>query len=192
MRRPLLVLLPFAILLPALVAAHPPAADPHNSCLVDKGVSGPPTPPVLVSGTHSYLAPAGTSLPCAPTFEWGSHAKACAGGGGVVGPVPGAYCGPIVPAGGTATCTWTPVVNTVPTRLVIGFDVTFNGLVRHVEGEKMVFGGPAPPGFPPGSWTVPNPYGVAAPVIAFPTAIGPFPPGLTAPNDQNLVICVTP
>lgn len=183
-------------LLPALASGHPPGADPHNSCLQPRDEAGPASPPVLVQQTLSYLAPLGTSpLPCGPaaTAEFGSHAQQCPPPPWT-GPVAGAYCGPMVGAGLTATCTWNLNVMTVPTRLVIGFDglpAGPNGFVSLVaDGERPVFGP-----YGPGSWRVINPYGVPARVMAFPTNVA-MPPdpaaGVLAPGDSNWVTCVTP
>lgn len=183
------------MLVPALAAGHPPAVDPHNSCMQPNHVAAPRTPPVLVQQTLSYLAPLGTSLPCgaAATAEFGSHAPGCPPPPWT-GPMPGGYCGPMVAPGGTATCTWWPNVNTVKTELVIGFDGLPNGPNGFVDlvtqGERPVWGS-----FPPGGWRVPNPYPVWARVIAFPTNIA-LPPdpsaGALAPGDSNYVVCVTP
>lgn len=188
-------LLGAALLLPAIAIAHPPAVDPHNSCLQRNAHEGKPTPPVLVKQTLSYLAPLGTSLNCQPNdwIEWGSHADRCPPLP-FIGPVAGAYCGPGVPPMGTATCTWWPVQNSVPTELVIGFDGLGggpNGFVNLVaQGERPAWGT-----FPPGAWQVFNPYPVGARVIAFPTNIA-LPPdplaGALAPGDLNDIICVTP
>jgi hypothetical protein len=192
-----------ALTLP-LVGAHPPAPDPHNSCVSPVGQPGPFSLPVLVRGTLSYLAPLGTSIPACMgpgpfgpyTSEWGSHAPACPPPP-FVGAIPGAYCGPLVPPGGTGTCSWIPVLNTVPTQLIVGWDgyippgaPGLDGFVNVVTtgGAEVPVFGP----FLPGAWTVPNPYPVPARVIGFPTDVGPFPPGTLAPGDLNLVICVTP
>lgn len=195
---------------PSFAGAHPPAADPQNSCVVK--YEHPGTVDVVpVVGTLSYLAPLGTSLPCpgatnwGPTLaEWGSHASPCPALP-FVGPVAGAYCGPLVAPGGFATCALVSVVNTVPTGLIIGFDGFVppgapgqDGVVNFLSsGEVPVFG-PFPPSLMPdpaigGSTTghtVPNPYPVSARVIAYPTDIGPYPPGTLAPTDLNLVKCV--
>lgn len=174
------------MVLPALAAGHPPVADPHNSCLQPFQRAGPKTPPVRVVDTLSYLAPLGSGLPCTPAdvAEWGSHAPPCPPPP-FVGPIPGAYCGPVIPGGALITCTWVPVLNTVPTELVIGFDGLGggpNGFVNLAgQGERPVWGT-----HPPGAWTVVNPYGVPARVIAFPTNIGG--PAL-APGDLNDVFC---
>jgi hypothetical protein len=95
-----------------------------------------------------------------------------------------------VPPGGTATCTWAPVVNTIPTALTIGFDqLVFNGLIQFPEG-------PVTMPLPPGAWTVTNPGALPERVIAYPTNPvvwpGPAPAGFLAPGDLNNVICVTP
>lgn len=184
----------------SLASAHPPAADPQNSCLLDYGFPGGPSPFPLVDQTLTYLAPIPTSLiaclapppPAPPGFtpypssyvaEWGSHADPCPGAGVTVR---GAYCGPVVPPGGTATCTWQPDINTVPTMLTIGFDRTGDGRVDVLfNGETPVFGP-----FPPGPWKVPNPYPVPAQVIGYPTSMIPFVPGTLAPSDANWVVCV--
>lgn len=188
------VIIGAALLLPALANAHPPAGDPHNSCLQRDAHQWEPTPPVLVKQTLSYLAPLGTSLPCQPGdwIEWGSHSPACPALPWV-GPIAGAYCGPGVGPGLTATCTWWPVQNSVPTELVIGFDGRGgpNGRVNLItDGERPAYGT-----FPPGAWRVVNPYPVGARVIAYPTNIA-LPPdplaGVLAPNDLNDIICVTP
>lgn len=197
MRRslPTLAILLAALLLPALAWGHPPAADPHNSCHVRDDHRGDPTPPVPVQGTLSYLDALGASpLPCVvppDAGEFGSHADPCPPPP-FTGPAFGVYCGPVVPPAASATCTWRPVQNTVPTELIIGFDAKpFNGRVNLVaDGERPVFGP-----YAPGSWTVWNPYAVSGRVMAFPTNVAP--PGdplwgVLAPNDVNEVICVTP
>lgn len=81
----LLLVVPPLALVPGLVVAHPPVADPHHAC-------------TAAGGTLGCTAPAST---------WGSHAAACAPPP-FVGPAAGVFCGPVVPPGGTATCTWAP------------------------------------------------------------------------------------
>lgn len=121
--------------------------------------------------------------------EWASHAGGCALGtilpAIVEGPIPGAYCGPFVPPGGTATCTWTPIPNTVPTGLVMGFEGSGNWLIRLGDGEVPVFGP-----FLPGSWSVTSPTPCFAKVMAFPTNLLPHPAAMDAPLDPNLIRCV--
>lgn len=180
---------------PYVATAHPPVADPQDSCLLRTAKDAPPLQPVNVPGTLTYLAPLGTSNPAcampppsppippalAYTDEWGSHANTCAG---ILGPIPGAYCGPIVPALGTATCTWAPVFNTVQTALTIGFDQDGDGLVRWGGGDVYTVGP-----FPQGTFRVPNFYNVPAQVIGYPTSLNG---GMLAPGDTNRVVCVTP
>ena len=194
---------------PAFALAHPPAVDPHNSCVV-RGHDGVFTVPTQSVSTLSYLWPmAGPepTLKCQQyppqfgpyTSEWGSHAAGCPPPP-FVGVVAGVFCGPVVPPGGTGTCSWIPVQNTVPTGLIIGFDgfraqgaPGFDGFVNLVtSGEIPVFG-PFPSStstVPPKGWTAPNPYGVPARVMGFPTNIAFT--GVLAPADSSLVICVTP
>jgi hypothetical protein len=199
MRKPALVLLTLSFALVAPVtSAHPPAADPHNGCVAYVQKPAPqPAPSTLVVGTLGYFAPLRTSLPCAETTpngrdpfgnpvtqEWGSHAASCRGV--VNAAVGGAYCGPFVPPGGVVTCSWSPVLNSVPTGLVIGFDLNRDGFQNLVPTnvEPWVYGPYTP--FQP-AWTVPNPYGGFAQAIAFPTQLS----GATlAPGDLNLVACV--
>ena len=206
----LVLLVAGAVLAPPLTSAHPPSVDSHNSCVVKVLNVTTTSPLVPVLRTLSYLAPLGTSLPCpgatpwGPTVaEWGSHASACTGGEGAI---LGAYCGPVVPPGGFATCAWFPIADSVPTGLIIGFDgylapfpppgkpglPGMDGFVSFATaGELPVFGPfPASPtiGNPIG-WTVPNPYPVPARVIAFPTDVGPYPPGALGTADVNLVQC---
>lgn len=171
--------------------AHPPAADPSNACVLAPRMYPQGLVPVLVQGTLSYIAPLGTSLPCGPPAisEWGSHAPPCPAPP-FVGAAPGEYCGPVVPPGGAVLCTWVPVLNTVPTRLYVGWDLApFDGFVNFFTGETVIYG---PMTFNiPGvtGWFVANPYATSARAIAYPTNIGPYPPGAVAPGDQNLVIC---
>lgn len=159
-----LVLTALVLVVPALAVGHPPAADPHAGCLQNVGQPGPAQPMAVVNGLFSYLAPLGVSLACpaVAASEWGSHAAACPPPG-FVGPAGGVFCGPVIPAGGFATCSWALGANPVPVELVIGF-----------EPWPFPAGVVAPPGpvygtFPAGSWTVPNPFGVPARVMAFPT-----------------------
>jgi hypothetical protein len=203
MRNLTLVLLTLSFALVAPVAsAHPPAGDPHNGCVayVQKPAAAP-APNTLVVGTVSYFAALRASLPCGEgtpnsrdpfgnpaTLEWGSHAASCKGV--VNAAVNGAYCGPLVPPGGAVTCSWTPVLNTVPTGLVIGWDVNRDGFQNLVptNAEPWVYG--PYPQFQP-AWTVLNPYPAPAQAIAFPTQTAPlFPGAALAPGDLNLVACV--
>lgn len=169
-----LLLAPFAV-------GHPPAADPHAGCLQYWG-PGPADPTVVVQQMLSYLDPVGTSLGCNPATdiaEFGSHAPACPPPP-FIGPIPGAFCGPVVPPGGVEDCTWWPGLMTVPTELVIGYDPKFTGFVP-------------PPGpvwghYPPGSWSAPNPYPVSARIIAFPTNVQ-IGSGALAPGDWHNVGC---
>lgn len=201
MRKLTLVLLTLAfVLVTPLTSAHPPAADPHNGCLTKLQRPAPqPAPGAPVIGTLSYFANPGTSLKCGQgtelfrdpfgnpvVGEWGSHAAPCPG---VHVAVSGAYCGPIVPPFGAVSCSWTPVLNTVPTGLVIGFDVNGDGLQNFAPtgAEPWVYG---PYTQFPTAWTVQNPYGVPAQAIAFPTQTNPLFPGAgLAPFDVNRVIC---
>lgn len=190
-------------LVPAFALAHPPAFDPHNSCVVRDGKPAEDVPRVPVDGTLSYLELAGRSLPCKRDFhysEFGSHAKDCPPPP-TVGAIAGAYCGPLVLPGDTATCSWKPVLLRYPQEIygfIIAFDrpagplpTLYNGFIRFSDGEVPVFGP-----FPPGAWTVPNPYpGEIARVIAFPTnaALPPDPSaGALSPADLHEVGCVTP
>lgn len=184
MRRltPLSMIFVGLLLLPALAMGHPPAVDTHAGCLQPFNRPAPAVPTVVVQQTLSYLDFLGTSLACpaAATAEWGSHSPPCPAPP-FVGPIPGAFCGPLVPAGGFATCTWWPGLNTVPTELVIGFDPKpFGGVV--------VPPGPVFGSYPPGSWAAPNPYPTTARVIAFPTNIQ-VGTGVLAPGDWNNVGC---
>lgn len=195
-------------LAPALASAHPPAFDPHNSCVVRYDHQGTTTPLVLVQDTLSYLWPKGRSLPCPDSFkyglgptiaEWGSHAGACPPPP-FEGAINGAYCGPVIPPWpATATCAWFPLLNSVPTGLIIGFDgfrppapgvPGQDGFVNFMtSGEAPVYGPfpPSPTPINPIGWTVPNPYGVQARVIAFPTNTDMS--GRLAPGDLNLIQC---
>src|ERR1051325_538606 len=213
------------VLLPSLVLAGPPAGDLHNSCVTPAGAMGPFTLPPLptVPATMSHFMPLGTSLPAcfalgpgmapfAPyVSEWGGHGPGCPPPP-FVGAITGAYCGPVIPPGGAATCSWVPVFNTVPTGLVLGFGavgalpplfppppppalpVTPGFVNLAVSGELPVFG-PFPPStstLPPTGWTVFNPYvppflpPTPARVIAFPTDL--VGPGF-AGGDMNLITC---
>lgn len=188
------------LLLPPLANAHPPLADPQNSCVLPIGGGAPPVPTQLVIGTLSYFAPLGTSMPgcLAPppapplppglppyAMEWGSHATPCPPPpfvGTLLGS--GVFCGPMVPPFALGTCTWLPVLNTVPTGLVIGFDVNLDGIISFPPaGPELYVSQP----FPPGSWGLPNLYGVPARVMAYPTNLIPM--GAPAPLDINQVGC---
>lgn len=188
-----------------MAVAGPPAFDPHNSCVASVVFTGPFVLPPLpaVPATFSHFAPLGTSLPAcfgpgpfAPyVSEWGGHGAGCPAPP-FVGAVAGAYCGPVIPPGFFATCSWIPVLNTVPTGLVIGFDgfapggfPGADGFVNlFASGEVPVFG-PYPPStstIPPTGWSAPNPYPVPARVIAFPTDL--VGAGF-AGGDSNLIVC---
>lgn len=196
-----LLTLSFVLVAPA-ASAHPPAGDPHNGCVVYVQKTAPqPVPTTLVTGTLGYFAALRTSLPCGEgtpnyrdpfgnlvTQEWGSHAASCKGV--VNAAVPGAYCGPLVPPGGSVTCSWTPVLNSVPTGLVIGWDQNRDGFQNLVptNAEPFVYGPYTQ--FQP-AWVVANPYPVPAQAIAFPTQTNPlFPGAALAPGDLNLVSCI--
>lgn len=192
------------VLLPAPASGHPPgggSGDWHFSCLrmAGEAAPGPAAAPARVGETLSYLAPLGTSLPCAApdSAEWGSHVRLCHAPP-FLGPRAGAYCGPVVPsglAGGAAVCTWNPVSTSVPTGLVVGFEAPLvsislgDGLIRHTQpGEERVFGP-----YPPGTWRVPNPLPVVGRVLAFPTnlALPPDPlAGAASAADASEVVCV--
>ena len=174
------------LLLPSLAVGHPPGADPHAACVEPFPHKGVPTPMVTVRLT-SYLDVLGASpLPCgaAATAEFGSHSPACPAPP-FVGAIPGAYCGPVVGPGMMANCEWAPGVMTVPTELVIAFDPQpYAGFVTPAA--------PAYGPYPPGPWSPPNPYGVPARVIAFPTnvALPPDPAAGALPGgDWHWVGC---
>jgi hypothetical protein len=206
-RRLVLLALGIAAMTPLVVSAHPPWTDLHNGCNVPAVAGGgapPPKDPVV--GTLGYFAPLGsfpTPCPAGTVQEWGSHAAPCPTHSTVVGPVPGAYCGPVIPVGGFAKCAWTPVLNTVPTGIVIGWDIYHgngippDGLQNYYVStfptpapwrEPWVYG-PYPPS--PGVWAIPNPYPLPARVIAFPTQLTSNTPiGALGSADVNLVTCV--
>lgn len=177
----LLAALVVVALVPAFAFAHPPAADPHHSCVVHQYQKASDVPKVPVQSMLSYLAPVGTSLPCPldiHIFEFGSHAGRCPVSPPTTGTTAGAYCGPLILPGETATCSWSPVNMAFPPEtygLIIGFErpsgalpLSFNGLVRLTgEGEVPVYGP-----FRPSSVTVPNPYPTeVARVVAYVTNV---------------------
>ena len=167
-----LVLLLLLALAPA-ASAHPPAADPHNSCTGNPFFLGPPVPTFPIPMVNSYLGPSPASLPCAGPAEVGSHEGPCPPLP-FVGVAGNKFCGPLVPAGGAATCTWAPVIpgTQAIVQLVVGFDGNLDGLVTVVPppiGGPLEF--PVSGPIPPGSWTIPNPLPVKARVIAYPTDV---------------------
>lgn len=181
---------------PAL--GHAPSRDNQHACLHEgTPVVGAFRAPSRVEGTMSYLAPLGSSQPCGAfaTAEWGSHARICHDAPQTYA-TQGAYCGPVVPPMGTATCTWSPVETSVPTGLVIGFDgvsgvlPVFNGFIQSSKGEGPVYGP-----FPGGSWRVANPYSLPGRVVAYPTNTA-LPPdaaaGVLAVADVSNVVCAIP
>lgn len=176
------------LLLPSPGEAHPPAADASKACVVGHNEPGPGAVPLpLVDQLLSYLwlFPTAISPLCLPLFfdaGWASHAPACPLPP-FEGPFIGNYCGPVVLPGGSTVCTWTPDINTLPTRLIVGFDTNADGLITD-PAETPVLGP-----FDPGSWTVPNPFALPARVIAYPTNVGPHPPGATSAGDANFVLC---
>lgn len=201
MRNPLLLIGTLGlIIVPSVTTAHPPVFDPHNGCPVANGGPGLPLPPViLVRGTLSYIQstppPGDLSLHCegitGSLTEWGSHASGCPALPGIVA-VNGVFCGPLVPAGGTVTCTWFPLQSTLLTGLVIGFDrgLIFplaNGFIRVADGESPVLGPFIALTFL--SVEVTNPFHMETRVMAFPTNVG----GTTlAPGDLHLIWCSPP
>lgn len=175
-------------------AAHPPAADLQQACLVPGGFGGNLVVATTVKGTLSYLSPAGASIPgCAPFIaEWGSHAPPCPPAP-FIGPIAGAFCGPMVLPGGVVECTWTPIVNTVPTKLVVGLDVPkHNGMINVLTPGEMNVYGPYNPSAIVGTAVVANPLNVPVRAIAYPTTDSGllFPPMTLAPGDINQVDCV--
>lgn len=200
MRRPWLIVLILAFaLLPTFASAHPPAADPDNACVGLRATAGTPSATSTVPAVLSYVAPSGTSIPLCRAFgpiEWGGHASC--GSVLVVGPVAGAYCGPLVLAGATATCTWTwaggvhKAVTPDFLGLVIGFDTPlYNGMISMTLERE----GPVTTPLAPGAWTVTNPYNEPARVLAFPTntampGAGPY--AVLDPTATDFVTCVTP
>ena len=194
MNRILLVALAALAVVSTTALAHPPAVDNHNTCLRKEGTYLGPASALAVTGVLSYLSGPGGSLPCQPgdVLEFGSEAGACPAWP-TVGPIPGAYCGPLVAPGGTATCRWetTNPIERPEAALVIAFDRSsgvvlpvFSGFVNlALEGERPGFGP-----FGPGEWRVTNPYPASARVIGFPTSQD----GLLWPADLNELECFTP
>lgn len=175
------------VLLPTLALGHPAGFDPHNACLAPGAFPGPFTPGPTVIGTWGYVDFVGT-LPC-PGFTppWGDDSAAACLLPPFTGPIPGMYCGPLVLPFLSTTCSWAPLVNTVPTGLVIGFDeFPYDGTVNLVTGGE----GPAVGPFPPGAWTVVNTNALPARVIAYPTDLSTPGVPITAGADTNAVICV--
>jgi hypothetical protein len=167
------------------VAAHPPAIDPQNSCTAPPFLDVPGGGGVPVGGTLSYLGPAtGAPLSCPfGSSEWGSHAATCPVVP-IVGTVPGAFCGPLVPPGGVAVCSFSRYSNTVWTYLYAGWDLPpYDGRINKlVSGESPVYGSILDNSVA----VIPNLSAVSARIIAYPTAVF----GVIAPGDINLVLCV--
>jgi hypothetical protein len=134
-------------------------------------------PAALVTGTFGFVM--ATSCPGSLTPYHVSTAPACPA---AVGPQPGEYCGPVIPAFSKAVCTWTPVLNTVPTGLYAGFDTTGDGNVFHPSGERIE--GPIPAYPLAGVITNPTPF--PARIIAYTTNLAG---NAAAPADLNLVHC---
>jgi len=181
------------LLLPCLLVpaatGHPPSSDPSHACAhAEKAVPGVPSTSLSsVTGVLGYLDPTPGVMGCLRTnhgIAWASHADACPALP-FEGPVAGAYCGPLVAAGATATCTWAPApASTTPTVMLFGLDWDMDGYFADAILENPVFG---PVG--PGAWTVTNIWGDDTRLIAFPTVAA----GSTVdPLATTLVTCATP
>lgn len=157
--KPLLLALSLLLVGVSLPAGVDGAA--HTCTLVPVSPATRAPAPDVVTGVLGALG----GVTCgALTFT--SAAKDCPGGG-FVGPVDGAYCGPLVPPGHVVRCSFDPVGPLAPhTVLVVGFDVDDDGYVDVGTSELAAL----PMDSTRGAWEVTNVFHKEVAIIAYPTS----------------------
>lgn len=166
-------------------AAWLPGPAGALAAVCDAPVSGADAADLLptthVPGTLSHVGPSA----CAAPGSFVSVAPPCPTG--YVGPLPGVFCGPLVAGGGSARCSWTPVLGG-PSALVVGYDLPnspggYDGSLAPDSGEDVVYVGSTMGAA--GAFAVPNGAGAVGKLMAYPTNFGVG----FSPEDVTLVSC---